>query len=95
MSSRNARLTGSEAEAAALISGSLFKAKGASKKCRSAALLVRGIKKDLAKEPKIRIDYISVVDPENLRGLKAVTGKAVIAVAAYIGRTRLIDNVGV
>ena len=40
-----------------------------------------------------RIDYISIVDTENLRELKVIKKKALIALAVRIGKTRLIDNI--
>jgi pantoate--beta-alanine ligase len=46
----------------------------------------------LADEPEVRIDYLEIVDPNTLLPLaEAVTG-ALVAVAAYVGSTRLIDN---
>ena len=44
------------------------------------------------KEPLARIDYISVADPENLVELMEVNQAALISMAVYIGKTRLIDN---
>ncbi len=47
----------------------------------------------LADEPEIRVDYFSIVDPETLEEVSDVTAGALIAVAAAVGLTRLIDNV--
>jgi pantoate--beta-alanine ligase len=47
----------------------------------------------IAREPGVRLDYFAVVDPESLEPLQRVTRPALIAVAAYVGSTRLIDNV--
>ena len=41
---------------------------------------------------KARIDYIAVVEEEGLAPVKRVSGKCVIALAVWIGKTRLIDN---
>lgn len=43
-------------------------------------------------EPMIRVDYADVVDPDTLEPLQQITGTALIAVAAWAGTTRLIDN---
>lgn len=43
-------------------------------------------------EPTIRVDYADVVDPDTLEPLQQITGTALIAVAAWAGTTRLIDN---
>jgi pantoate--beta-alanine ligase len=43
-------------------------------------------------EPAIRVDYAEVVDPDTLESLQQITGTALIAVAAWVGTTRLIDN---
>jgi len=40
-----------------------------------------------------RIDYVELRDAESLQPLVTVDGPAVLAVAAFVGRTRLIDNV--
>jgi len=39
-----------------------------------------------------RIDYIEIVDAENLEPVKKIQGKVTIALAVFIGKTRLIDN---
>jgi pantoate--beta-alanine ligase len=41
----------------------------------------------------VRLDYIEICDPESLTPLKVVSKKAVILIAAYAGKTRLIDNI--
>jgi Panthothenate synthetase len=43
-------------------------------------------------EPLARIDYVEIVDLKNLESLDKLDGEALIALAVYIGRTRLIDN---
>lgn len=51
------------------------------------------IKKYLEKNKLIKLDYIEICDPENLSPVKVVTKKVVILIAAYVGKTRLIDNI--
>ena len=44
-------------------------------------------------EPRVRVDYVSVVDAETLEKLDKLDDRpTLIAVAAYVGKTRLIDN---
>jgi pantoate--beta-alanine ligase len=46
----------------------------------------------LAQEPQVRLDYFEVVDPDTLDPVEQITGRTLVAVAAYVGATRLIDN---
>jgi pantoate--beta-alanine ligase len=55
------------------------------------ALLAAG-RSILAQEPEVRIDYLAIVDPDTLLPLTQATPGALVAVAAYVGSTRLIDN---
>jgi pantoate--beta-alanine ligase len=44
-------------------------------------------------EPRVRVDYVSVTDAETLERLDKLDERpTLIAVAAYVGKTRLIDN---
>jgi pantoate--beta-alanine ligase len=43
-------------------------------------------------EPSVRLDYFEIVNPETLEAVEDVSGGALVAVAAYVGPTRLIDN---
>ena len=54
---------------------------------REAALAV------IAREPGVRLDYFEIVDPDSLEPVERIAKPALVAVAAYIGSTRLIDNV--
>jgi pantoate--beta-alanine ligase len=47
----------------------------------------------LATEPGVRVDYAEVVDAATIQPIDAFAGDALVAVAAFVGRTRLIDNV--
>jgi len=47
----------------------------------------------LQKYKQVRLDYIEICNPENLSPLKVVSKKSVILITAYVGKTRLIDNV--
>ena len=46
----------------------------------------------IAEEPAARLDYFAIVDPDTLDPVATLAGSALVAVAAYIGATRLIDN---
>jgi pantoate--beta-alanine ligase len=60
---------------------------------RDAAALVREASALIAQTAGARLDYASVVDLETLRPLEKLQGQVLIALAVYIGSTRLIDNV--
>lgn len=47
----------------------------------------------LSAEPQLRVDYFRIVDPDTLENVADVSQGALCAVAAYVGTTRLIDNV--
>lgn len=51
------------------------------------------IKNYLAKYKLVRLDYIEVCDPKNLSPLKTVSKNTVILITAFVGKTRLIDNI--
>jgi pantoate--beta-alanine ligase len=51
------------------------------------------LKASLRKQPGLRLDYLEVVDADTLQVPKRITGTTVIAVAARVGTTRLIDNI--
>ena len=50
------------------------------------------IRKHLETEPLARIDYVEVVDFENVQRTAKIEGETLVAIAVYIGKTRLIDN---
>jgi pantoate--beta-alanine ligase len=55
--------------------------------------LIAGALRILAEEPAVRLDYFTIVDPETLEDVLEVrAGAALVAVAAFVGATRLIDN---
>ena len=59
---------------------------------RSSALLTRA-RCTLAAVPEVRLDYIALVDWATLQPVEAATPGTLFAVAAWVGQTRLIDNV--
>jgi pantoate--beta-alanine ligase len=94
ISSRNLYLNSEEQEAAGVIHRALTEAKSSYKEGeRSAAKLSDMIRSTIESEPRARIDYVSITDAETLEKLDRLDDRQVlVAVAAYIGKTRLIDN---
>lgn len=93
MSSRNAYLTPSERQAALVLWRTLCLAQerlAAGE--RQGAQLTACLRAAIAQEPLARLDYVTVCDPETLQERGQLTGTVVVALAVYIGRTRLIDN---
>ena len=94
MSSRNALLTRSQRDAAPVLWRALSAARRAvGQGERSAARIRKLIEREVAAEPQLRLDYTAVVDARTLAPISKLTGRVLIPVAAYLGRTRLIDNV--
>ena len=94
ISSRNLYLDPEEQQSAAVIHRALKLAKQTYKKGeRHAAKLAEMVRTTIETEPRVRLDYVSVVDAETLEKLDKLDERPMlIAVAAYVGKTRLIDN---
>src|SRR5215813_4151046 len=95
LSSRNAYLSNEEHEAAKVIPLSLVKAKEAYKAGeRSAGKLADLVRKTVESEPRARLDYVNISNTESLEQLDKLDDQPVlITIAAFIGKTRLIDNI--
>ena len=94
LSSRNRYLSAKEREHALVLHRALGKMEEvAASGERSSARLIEAAREILAQEPGVRVDYVAVVDPETLKDVFEVTDGALAAVAAFVGATRLIDNV--
>ena len=93
LSSRNQYLNPEERKAATILFRSLEFARQASLRgeCRANALL-RGVRDLIESEPLARLDYADLVSTDDLSPLDEVTNHALLALAVFIGRTRLIDN---
>ena len=59
---------------------------------RRAAELLRAGKEVMAEEPEVKLDYFEIVNNNTLEPVEDVSADAIVAVAAYVGKTRLIDN---
>ncbi|HXW92265.1 MAG TPA: pantoate--beta-alanine ligase [Terriglobales bacterium] len=93
MSSRNAYLSPQERESALLLHRSLNEVERRFRQGeRDPAILIEAGKNVLAQEPTVRLDYFSIVDPDSLLPVVELTGNSLVAVAAFVGSTRLIDN---
>jgi pantothenate synthetase len=58
----------------------------------TAARLSSTAKEVFAREPQVALDYFEIVDPDTLDPVERISQKTLVAVAAYVGSTRLIDN---
>jgi pantoate--beta-alanine ligase len=94
MSSRNAYLDPGQRKSATVLHRALMRIQTlADKGERGAARLISEGKSVIAEEPGVRLDYLEVVDPETLDPVQDISRGALVAVAAFLGPTRLIDNV--
>lgn len=93
ISSRNAYLSSEERRAATVLYRSLRLAEDLIRSGeREAGAIIERMRAMIGREPLARIDYVSIVDGETLGPLSALSGRFLIALAVFIGRTRLIDN---
>jgi pantoate--beta-alanine ligase len=93
MSSRNVYLTSQERQAATVLFRSLSAAKLAYDSGeRQAESLRARVRATIASEPLARLQYISCADYDTLEELETVSRKALLSMAVYFGKTRLIDN---
>ena len=92
MSSRNAYLSCEERQSSLVLNRSLREVETAFKAGeRQIELLLQRGTKTIAAQPEVRLDYFQIVDPETLEPAVEAEG-SMVAVAAYVGTTRLIDN---
>ena len=93
MSSRNTNLLPEERKAALSLHRSLQKAKELLQKGeRNADRIINEVRGILQSEPLVRIDYAQICDAYTLKDVGRIEGDVVVALAAYLGKTRLIDN---
>lgn len=92
LSSRNAYLTGPEVETAAALSRGLAVAQQAFVNGTADATALREIVHATLRSAGIEAEYVSCADPGSLRELTGPVGRAVLSIAAPVGRARLIDN---
>ncbi|MEW6375562.1 MAG: pantoate--beta-alanine ligase [Thermodesulfobacteriota bacterium] len=93
MSSRNTYLLPEERKAALSLYRSLQEAKGLLQKGeRKADRILHEVKGILRSEPLVRIDYVQICDAYTLQDVDIIDGDVIVALAVYLGKTRLIDN---
>ena len=93
MSSRNVYLDADQRKAATVLYRSLSAAKAEYEKGeRDAEKLRRKMKEVIASEPLAQMQYVSCADYDTLQELEKVTGKTLLSMAVFFGKTRLIDN---
>jgi pantoate--beta-alanine ligase len=94
LSSRNRHLSAEERVMAAALYRSLRLAESLiAGGARDAKDVARQALEALAREPRIRVEYLEIVDPEEMQPVRTIAGPVRIAAAVWVGSTRLIDNV--
>lgn len=93
LSSRNTYLNEEERKAALILNKSLTLGKEMIEAGEKNAAKVReAIIKHMETEPLAKVDYVEIVDAENLEPVETIDAPVLVATAVYIGKTRLIDN---
>lgn len=92
LSSRNTYLSKEERKAALCLSKAIFKGEDLAKSGASVSEVLSKMKEIIASEKLARIDYISAVDLSTMEDAKDFDGDRLVAIAVFIGKTRLIDN---
>lgn len=93
LSSRNAYLDQEHRRQALVLSRAMARAQEVAIAGEpSSAKLLQQARAVLASEPEVRVDYLAAVNPETLEDVADLREGALIAVAAHVGPTRLIDN---
>ena len=94
LSSRNVYLSAEERSDALVLFRSLQKAREIILRGeRKAGKIIAAMRNEISRKKSTGIDYIAIADVETLEPLEYVKQKALIALAVYFGKTRLIDNI--
>ncbi len=92
-SSRNTYLSVEERKAALVLSQAIFHGEALMKQGERRADIILGeMREILAAEPLARTDYAEMVDADSIQPLDVAEGRVLVAIAVFIGTTRLIDN---
>ena len=91
-SSRNTYLSPEERKAALILSKTVALGKELAKTEKDANKVVEAMKKNIETEPMAKIDYVEAVDALSMEPVEKLEGASMLAMAVYIGKTRLIDN---
>jgi hypothetical protein len=92
LSSRNTYLSDKERKAALCLSKAIFKGEELAKNGASVSEVLEKMKEIISSEKLAKIDYISAVDLATMKDSKDFADDRLVAIAVYIGKTRLIDN---
>ena len=92
LSSRNTYLSDKERKAALCLSKAIFKGEELAKNGASVSEVLEKMKEIISSERLAKIDYISAVDLATMKDSKDFADDRLVAIAVYIGKTRLIDN---
>lgn len=94
MSSRNAYLTADERKSALVLYRSLARAQRLFEGGElTSTNIIAAAKQEFTREPSVRLDYFELVNPDSLEPEPAINKRVLLAVAAFVGKTRLIDNI--
>ena len=94
MSSRNKYLDEQQRKDALLLYKALTRGRQlVHRGARDSRQIIAAMHEILQSAPNVAVEYLSIVDPETLAELETITERAIIAVAARVGMTRLIDNI--
>ena len=91
-SSRNTYLSSEERKAATILYKAIQEGKECINRGASADSIINAMTNIVNTEPLAKIDYISVVDANTMQPVHEITSPVFVAMAVYIGSTRLIDN---
>lgn len=91
-SSRNTYLSAEEREAALILSQTIAFGKELAETEKDAEKVVEAMKEKIETEPLAKIDYVEAVDAISMQPVETLEGECMLAMAVYIGKTRLIDN---
>lgn len=93
LSSRNSYLDQEERRAALVLSKSMEEARVMVQNGeRDSGQIIDRMKEMIGREPLAKIDYVEIVDMENLDPAQKIENKALAALAVFVGKVRLIDN---
>lgn len=94
LSSRNVYLSREERKQAVSLSAALINAKKTIESGeRNSKFITRQIRSVLSEQPDIKIDYVEIVELKSLQPVEKIEGPVLVAIAAFVGTTRLIDNI--
>ncbi|MGZ4814701.1 MAG: pantoate--beta-alanine ligase [Terriglobales bacterium] len=93
MSSRNSYLEPQQRKQALVLNRALMRIQFlADRGERNVQSLIAAGKQVVSEEPGVKLDYVEVVDPDTLEPVTDLSKTALVAIAAWVGTTRLIDN---